>query len=80
MFESKKPKTYYVATSKRNNGKTLVIEARRCVDYLSCEAYDYFGQRETTKRRLRQERYSFLAWLKTKRPGVYGACVFAVVD
>ncbi len=70
--------TYHVGLAKR--GRTLVIEARRCVDYLSCELYDYLGQREVTKSHLREQRYNILAMYKHAKPDVYGDLRYAVVD
>ena len=69
---------YYVGTSKRN--RTLVIEARRNKDFLSCELYDYFGEREVTKVYLKKYRYQFLDYLKQTKPLVYSGLLYAVVD
>lgn len=69
---------YHIGLGKR--GETLVIEARRSVDYLSCEIYDYLGQREVTKRHLREHRYNILALAKLNNPDVYGNLKYAVVD
>ena len=69
---------YYVGTSKR--GKTLVIEAVKDVDYLSCELYDYYGQRETTKQSLKTKRYELLRRLQETNPDVYGTLKYAVVE
>ena len=69
---------YHIGTVKR--GKTLVIQAARNVDYLSCEIYDYFGRRETTKSSLSEKRYEFLAHLKATKPDVYGDLKYAVVE
>lgn len=69
---------YHIGFSKR--GKTMVIEARRCIDFLSCELYDYMGQREITKKQLRANRYQVLDLMKQRRPDVYGRLKFAVVD
>ena len=71
-------KTYHIGLSKRAN--TLIIEARRCVDYLSCEIYDYLGERETTKTGLYINRYSILEMMQAKRPDVYSSLKFAIVD
>lgn len=71
-------KTYHIALCKR--GRTLVIEARRNLDLLSCEAYDYMGEREVTKAFLRQHRYETLEHMRAKRPDVYGGLRYAVVD
>ncbi len=69
---------YHVGFGKR--GKTMVIEARRNVDYLSCEIYDYMGKRVTTKAHLKANRYGILAIAKKQNPEVYGNLKYAVVD
>lgn len=69
---------YHVGFSKR--GKTLVIEAVKCVDFLSCEIYDYMGERVTTKKDLYKNRYQILAMAKKNRPEVYGKLKFAIVE
>lgn len=71
-------KTYHVATAKQ--GKTLIIQARRDIDALGCEIYDYWGERETTKKKLYQNRYQLLSYLKKTNPTVYGSLRFTVVD
>ena len=73
-----KNKIYHVGLGKR--GKTLVIQACRCIDYLDCEIYDYMGLREVTKAHLRANRYGLLAHMKQSRPDVYGKLRFAVVE
>jgi len=70
--------TYHVGIGKRGN--TAIIEARRSIDYLSCEIYDYMGERETTKKHLANHRYEFLSWLKNWKPDVYGKCRYIVVS
>jgi len=70
--------TYHIGLSKQ--GKTLIIEAVRCIDYLGCEIYDYMGERETTKKHLKAHRYEFLAWLKNWKPDVYGNLRYAVIS
>ena len=70
--------TYHIGVSKRGN--TAVIEARRNVSFLSCEVCDYLGPRITTKKNLHAKRYELLAFLKAKKPGVYGNCRYIVVD
>ena len=56
------PRTYHVGFSAPHgvDGDTLVIQARRDVDYLSADLWQYRGQRETTKRALREVRFSIL--------------------
>ena len=70
-------KTYHIGFGKRD--KTLEIEAVRNKDYLSCELYDYYGEREVTKRHLRDMRYGILRLLKQQRPEVYGNLKYAIV-
>lgn len=48
--------------------ETLVIEACRDIDYLSCELWRYEGRRETTKKELRAKRFEIMAWANTLRP------------
>ena len=69
---------YHVGLAKR--GRTLVIEARRSIDFLSCELYDYCGQHQTTKRQLRENRKHILAWAQGWKPDLYGNLRYAVVD
>ena len=73
-------KTYHVGIAKQNNGQTMVIQATRSVDYLSCEIYDYLGERITTKAKLNSNRYHILASMQKQRPNVYGNCKFAIVE
>ena len=74
-----KPGTYYIGLYKQNEGKTLVIEACRDKDLLSCDLYDYFGARVTTKHYMKQVRYAFLKYMKEVKPKVYGDCKYAIV-
>ena len=53
---------YHIGLAIRD--KTLVIEARRDIDYLSCELYDYLGIREITKQKIKENRYLILEWAK----------------
>ena len=69
---------YHIGTCKRK--KTLVIQAARNVDYLSCEIYDYLGKRMTTKSALRAQRYGILKMMQTRRPDVYGKLTYAIVE
>ena len=69
---------YHVGFAKR--GRTLVIEARRSVDFLSCELYDYMGERVVTKKHLYDFRYDILKIMQARRPDVYGGLTFAIVD
>jgi len=56
---------YHVGTVKGPKD-TLIIQARRDVDFLSCECWQYFGERETTKRELREKAKGFLAYINAK--------------
>lgn len=69
---------YHIGIGKRKD--TMVIQAARCVDFLSCEIYDYMGKRETTKTKLRECRYQVLDMMKRQRPDVYNGLRFAVVE
>ena len=73
-----KSMVYHVGFSKR--GRTLVIEARRNIDFLSCELYDYKGRREVSKEHLKAHRYEILALLQRTQPLTYGNLRYAVVD
>jgi uncharacterized membrane protein len=69
---------YHIGIGKRKN--TMVIQACRCVDFLSCEIYDYMGQRMTTKKTLRENRYHILAMMQNQKPDVYGNLKYAIVE
>ena len=69
---------YHIGIGKR--GQTAIIEARRDIDYLSCEIYDYMGQRITTKKHLAYHRYGLLSHLKNWRPDVYADCKYIIVS
>jgi hypothetical protein len=75
---AKKTPVYHVGLGKR--GKTLIIEAVKYIDFLSCETYDYMGERETTKKSLKNNRYKILELAKKNNPKVYGKLKFAVVE
>ena len=68
---------YYIGIGKR--GRTLEIEAARDKDFLSCEIYDYYGEREVTKKHLNSNRYNILALLKKQKPDVYNELKYAIV-
>ena len=70
--------TYHIGFGKR--GKTFVIQATRSVDCLSCEIYDYMGERIVSKNELRRNRYDVLKDAKRMNPSVYGPCLYAVVE
>ena len=47
---------------------TIVVQARRYVDHLSCEIADYLGPRETTKKRLKETRLEILKVVQKLHP------------
>ena len=63
-------KTYHVGLA--IEGRTAVFQFRRCIDYLSCELYEYLGERLTTKaaarERLQPMRDKVLADLRAQYP------------
>lgn len=70
--------TYFIGIAKRGN--TMVIQACRDKDYLSCEIYDYFGERQVTKKQLRERRYGLLKYLQARNPRVYSNLRYAIVE
>jgi len=56
---------YHVGTVKGPKN-TLIIQARRDVDFLSCECWEYFGVRETTKKALKEKAKEFMAYVNAK--------------
>ena len=72
-----KRNTYFIGFGKRK--QTLEIEAVRNKDFLSCEIYDYYGEREVSKEHLKANRYKILDLLKQQRPEVYGDLRYAIV-
>lgn len=57
---------YHIGVSKR--GRTIIVQAVENVDQLSCEIYLYFGQRDVTKKHLRQSRKVLFQELVQKYP------------
>ena len=52
-------KTYHIGFVK--DGKTLVVQATKTVDELSCETWKYWGEREITKKELNKKKNELLA-------------------
>lgn len=52
---------YYIGLVKRNN--TVVLQARRLKDNLSCELWNYIGLRYITKAELKQNKDGLLNWI-----------------
>lgn len=69
---------YHIGICKQ--GKTMVIQATQNIDSLSCETYDYLGQRITTKADLKHKRYFILRLMQQRRPEVYGNLKYAIVE
>ena len=64
--------TYHIGLLKGNPGPvwsnnhkkgTLVLQARRSIDFLSPDLWKYLGERETTKVRLKEHREEILSWV-----------------
>ena len=51
-------KAYHIGTTQK--GSTVTFHLRDNVDYLSCELYEYYGVRETTKARLKSMKKELL--------------------
>jgi hypothetical protein len=45
-------KTYFLG-ARIGSKKTIILEARRNIDYLSCELIEFLGEREITKDQLK---------------------------
>ena len=51
--------------------ESITLHARRDLDFLPCEIWTYYGKRETTKARLRQNRADILALINRERGTTY---------
>lgn len=72
---------YHVATYFKNSKKNhVVLQARKDVDYLNCEAVDYFGERITTKKQLKANKDKFLSYLRTEMPAKYSKAIYISID
>lgn len=63
--------TYHVGLAKGGHyhggsETTLIVQARRSVDFLSCELWKYLGQRETTKVQLKARKAELLAAINSQ--------------
>ena len=59
-------KTYHLGfyrgyTSRTKN--TVYFQARRCIDFLSCELLEYIGERVVTKKHLEEHKTELLQWI-----------------
>lgn len=52
-IKNKKASIYFIGIAIKNK-QTLTVQARRSKDFLSCELIDYFGERITTKKGLKE--------------------------
>lgn len=53
-------RTYHLALIKGTNPNTLTLQARRCLDDLSCKAWQYLGERIVTKAHLKDYKQDIL--------------------
>lgn len=60
---------YYIGIKKEK--KSIIIQAVRDKDFLDCEIYEYYGEREVTKKQLHENRFSILQALQERKPEVY---------
>jgi hypothetical protein len=77
---SKKEKPIYHVGIGKNKNTMVIIQAVKCIDYLSCEIYDYMGLRQITKKELYKNRYKILDQMKKQNPEVYKNCKYAIVE
>ena len=62
-------KTYHLGLRKGYTSRTrntVYLEARRNVDFLSCELWLYIGERIVTKSHLQTHKNDFLQWINQK--------------
>ena len=55
-------KVYHLGICLEKNKTRMIVQARECVDFLSCEIYEYLGRRQTTKKQLYEKRFGLLEW------------------
>ena len=53
-----KEKTYFIGFIK--SGKKVIVQTAKSVDGLSCELWQYFGERVTTKQKLKNSKKELL--------------------
>ena len=63
--------TYHIGLAKGGHyhggrESTLIVQARRSIDFLSCELWKYMGQRETTKAQLKARKSELLSAINTQ--------------
>ena len=51
-------KIYFIGFIKA--GKTLIVQMRKDKDFLSCQLWQYFGERITTKARIKEQKAALL--------------------
>lgn len=63
-MKANKKRLYHVALVKDyHRPKHVIVQLRQSIDCLSCEAWEYLGIRETTKRELRANKAHILTWI-----------------
>ena len=68
---------YHIGAYRRK--KTIVIQATTNKDCLSCELVEYFGERQTTKRHLREYKQSLFDALKKEIP-YFKECTKIIIE
>jgi|WetSurMetagenome_2_1015567.scaffolds.fasta_scaffold274858_3 hypothetical protein len=53
-------KTYYLGLTLNPDKTVATLQARSCLDCLSCELYKYYGKLQTTKRQLKLNKFGIL--------------------
>ena len=59
----KNEKCYFIGFVK--SGSKVIVQLRKSKDYLSCELWQYFGERITTKKRIYEQRKELLSEINT---------------
>ena len=70
--------SYHIGLGKHN--KTLIVYACKDIDYMDCEVYDYLGEREITKTKLKKDKPAILEYAKKINPKVYGGLKFIRIE
>ena len=71
-------KIYHVGVLRHN--RTAIIQMCKDVDSLSCEILEYFGERETTKAKIINNKDLLLSALRTQYPSKFGNCIYIRVQ
>jgi hypothetical protein len=52
--------------SNGHKADTVIIQLRKNIDFLSCELWEYLGERETTKKDYKNKSSDILQWINQK--------------